>query len=83
MAIISCRVIEENPTGYYEPIVRVLVKNEIGMYIQGAYTHRWLSHDPLPGFRQSALFIKQAKKRNLALPNIFWKHKHQKTQKIV
>ncbi len=40
MAIISCRVIEENPTGYYEPIVRVLVKNEIGMYIQGAYTHR-------------------------------------------
>lgn len=38
LGLITCDVTEENPTGYLLHVVEVLSPNNIGVYVQGAYT---------------------------------------------
>ncbi len=38
LGLITCDVTQENPTGYLLHIVEVLSPNNIGVYVQGAYT---------------------------------------------
>lgn len=38
LGLITCEVTEENPTGYLLKILEILSPNDIGVYVQGAYT---------------------------------------------
>lgn len=38
LGIITCDVAEENPTGYLLKVMEILSPNNIGVYVQGAYT---------------------------------------------
>ncbi len=49
LGLITCDVTEENPTGYLLHVLEVLSPNNIGVYVQGAYTtdHIFVHYDDL------------------------------------